>query len=32
MIKGNSKFEAEIFHGDWTNWGGFNKQKYTNSR
>lgn len=29
MIKGKSKFDSEIFHGDWTNWGGFSKQKYT---
>lgn len=28
-IKGISKFDSEIFYGDWNDWGGFNKQKYT---
>lgn len=29
MIKGISKFDSEIFYGDWLNWAGFNKQKYS---
>ncbi len=29
MIKGKSKFDSEIFFGDYDNWGGFNKQKYS---
>lgn len=29
MIKGKSKFDSAIFYGDWDNWAGFNKQKYT---
>lgn len=28
-VKGVSKFNSKIFYGDWRNWGGFNKQKYT---
>ncbi|MGG5333771.1 hypothetical protein [Enterococcus sp. AZ163] len=28
-VKGISKFESEIFYGDWRNWAGLNKQKYT---
>lgn len=28
-IKSISKFDSGIFYGDWDNWGGFNKQKYT---
>ncbi|HFX3816478.1 hypothetical protein ABVF54_05105 [Enterococcus mundtii] len=29
MIKGKSKFDSEMFYGDYDNWMGFNKQKYT---
>ncbi len=29
MIKGKSKFDFDIFYGDWSNWMGFSKQKYT---
>lgn len=29
MIKGKSKFDSETFYGDYGNWMGFNKQKYT---
>lgn len=28
-IKGTSKFDSEIFYGDFRDWGGFNKKKYT---
>ncbi|NSV77513.1 hypothetical protein [Enterococcus faecalis] len=28
-IKGRSKFDFEVFNGDFNNWMGFNKQKYT---
>ena len=29
MIKGKSKFDFEVFHGDWAAWLGISKQKYT---
>ncbi|MFL2133033.1 hypothetical protein [Desemzia sp. FAM 23990] len=29
MIKGTSKFDYSIFYGEWGNWAGFNKQKYS---
>lgn len=28
-IRGRSKFDFEVFNGDFNNWMGFNKQKYT---
>ena len=29
MIKGKSKFDFEVFYGDWVAWLGISKQKYT---
>ena len=29
MIKGKSKFDFELFYGDWGNWLGISKQRYT---
>ena len=29
MIKGKSKFDFEVFYGDWAAWLGISKQKYT---
>ena len=32
MIKGKSKFDFEIFYGDWGNWLGISKQRYTKDK
>lgn len=29
MIKGKSKFNFEVFYGDWVGWLGISKQRYT---